>query len=131
MKQQNGFTVIELIVAIAILITSALLVLYQHNQIAQVTRDKERKTAINAIHRSLEEVYFKQNNHYPSKVDVEILPSVDPALFKDPYGNIINTHESNYRYEPADCRGDRCSSYLLFASLENEARYEKRPIVSD
>ena len=126
MGQQKGFTVVELIVVIVLLLGSAFLLIQQNNHADQVARDKERKTAINAIHLSLEEVYFKENKNYPKKINTSILPSVDSSLFEDPNDNQINTPESDYHYEPADCQGDKCKSYLLYADLEKEARYEKR-----
>jgi len=120
----RGFTVIELIAVIALLTVSGLIVLQQYNQFEQVSRDKDRKTAINSMQLSLERVYFEKNKYYPESINEENLPTVEPNLFKDPQGKQVNTIGSDYRYEPMDCTQSKCTSYLLYANLENEARYK-------
>lgn len=88
-------------------------------------RDTQRKTSINAMYYSLEEVFYEQNNYYPAYIDEDVLPSVDPELLTDPNGNKIGEAGSDYVYEATDCREDRCSSYSLSANLENEEDFKK------
>jgi len=121
----SGFTVIELIVIIVILAASGFLFFTQKNALESAGRDDQRKTAINAIHYSLEEVYFANNGSYPRTVSSDILPSVDPALFQDPAGNRIGEANSDYRYEPTNCSDAGCTAYSLRTTLENEADYVK------
>ena len=123
----NGFTVVELIFAIVILVLAGTFFFIQKNNITVAGRDQERKTAINAMFYSLEEVYYKEHNHYPRTITEEILPSVDPAQLTDPFGIKIGEPDSDYRYEPTDCNNnDECQSYTLRASLEHEDNYIKQ-----
>lgn len=121
----RGFTVIELIFIIVILGVASVLFFVQKNNIEVASRDETRKTAINAMYYSVEEVYFKTNGHYPRTINATVLPSVDPVLFSDPYGIKIGESNSNYRYEPYNCNEDQCKSYTLRTTLENEADYVK------
>ena len=121
----KGFTVIELIFVIVLLGAASVLFFIQHNNLEVAGRDETRKTAINAMYYSIEEVYFKNHNYYPRTIDSSVLPSVDPALFTDPNGVKIGEAKSNYRYEPYNCNGDQCKNYTLRTTLENEDDYVK------
>jgi Tfp pilus assembly protein PilE len=121
----RGFTVIELIAIIVILGIATVVFFLQKSSLETTARDEVRKTAINAMHYSLEEVYHPKNGYYPRSLSETVIPSVDPALFKDPEGIKIGESNSEYRYEATDCDGDRCRSYTLRTTLENEADYIK------
>lgn len=125
MKSSRGFTVIELLIVVVFLAAASIIFFVQKNNIEVARRDTERKTAINAMYYSLEEVYFKNHNAYPRTISSTNLPSVDPDLFKDPNGVKIGESNSDYRYEPTNCDGDDCKGYTLRTSLENEADYIK------
>ena len=124
-RTSNGFTIIELLFIIVLLGSASVLFFIQKNNLEVAQRDELRKTSINAMYYSIEEVYFKANNFYPRTIDTAILPSVDPALFEDPFGVKIGEANSNYRYEPYNCDGDRCKNYTLRTILENEDDYVK------
>ena len=126
MKYTRGFTVVELLVAIVVLVSAGTLFIMQKNDIQMTARDAQRKTAINAIHQSLEEVFFKQNKFYPEKLNADALPSVEASLFTDPSGQKLGEAKSAYRYEPAACEKGKCTSYVLRTTLEKEADYVKR-----
>jgi len=121
----RGFTIIELLFIIVLLTAASVLFFVQKNNLEVAGRDETRKTSINAMYYSIEEVYFKNNGYYPRTVDEKVLPSVDPTLFKDPAGVKIGESTSDYRYEAYNCTDDRCKSYTLRASLQNEADYVK------
>lgn len=125
MKSSRGFTVIELIVVVVVLGIGSVVFFMQKNHVEVAARDETRKTSINAMYHSLEEVYFAQHKAYPRAITTETLPSVDPALFKDPDGVKIGEGTSNFRYQPLDCDGDACKSYSLRTTLENEDDYVK------
>lgn len=126
-KRAHGFTIVELIFAIIILGLAATFFFIQKNQITIAASDDHRKTAINAMFYSLEEVYYKQHSAYPRTVDETVLLSVDPELFYDPNGVKIGEAESDYRYEAAECNADgTCKSYTLRSVLENEDDYVKQ-----
>ena len=122
---QRGFTIIELIFIIVLLGAASILFFVQKNNLEVAGRDETRKTAINAMYYSLEEVFYKTNGYYPQTIDEKVLPSVDPDLFKDPSGVKIGESDSNYRYEATDCDADHCKSYTLRTTLENEADFVK------
>lgn len=125
MKSSRGFTVIELIIVIAFFAVASVIFFVQKNHVEVAARDDARKTAINAMYYSLEEVYFKQNNSYPRTINSDVLPSVDPNLFKDPNGAKIGESNSEYRYEGLDCTDNSCKSYTLRADLEAEGDFVK------
>ena len=127
MKRTNrGFTVIELLVAIVIIITAGVLFFVEKNQVEQSKRDTERKVAINAMYYALEEVYYPKNKYYPSSIDSKVLRSVDPDLFTDPEGVKIGSEGAEYRYEPTGCTTDgKCTGYTLRVSLEREDDFVK------
>jgi Tfp pilus assembly protein PilE len=121
----RGFTVIELLFIIIILGAASVLFFIQKNNIEVAARDTVRKTAINSIYYSLEEVFYKEKGYYPMTVDSTILPSVDPELFKDPAGVVIGQSDSQYRYEPVNCLNDQCAAYTLRSTLQNEDDFVK------
>jgi prepilin-type N-terminal cleavage/methylation domain-containing protein len=125
MKHSKGFTVIELIVVIAIIGVTAALLLIQKNNLAATSRDDDRKVAINAMYYNLEEVFFEKNGYYPTTIDSKILRAMDPSLFTDPNGFKVGDKDSNYRYEPTNCEDNKCKGYSLRTSLEKEADYVK------
>jgi len=104
---------------------ASMLFFIQKNNVEVAARDETRKTSINAMYYSLEEVYFKQNNSYPRVLNSTILPSVDPDLFKDPSGVKVGEADSNFSYEASNCDGDACKAYTLRTILENEDDYIK------
>lgn len=126
MSQRKGFTVIELLVVIVLVITAGALFFVEKSQVEQSRRDTERKVAINAMYYALEEVYYPQNKAYPSSIDSKVLRSVDPSLFNDPFGVKIGTEGAEYRYEPTGCSADgRCTGYTLRVELEREGDFIK------
>jgi Tfp pilus assembly protein PilE len=127
-NRSNGFTVIEVFAIVVILGVASVLFFLQKNNLEVSARDSDRKTAINAMYYGLEEVFYKTNKYYPSKIDQTILPSVDPLLFTDPQGVKVGEADSQYRYEPVNCTDDKCKSYALRTTLENETDYIKESL---
>jgi len=124
-KRTDGFTVIELLVIVLVLGAASVLFFVQKGNLEISARDQQRKTAINAMYYSLEEVFYKSNSFYPTTIDETTLPSVEPALFTDPPGVKIGQAASNYRYEPVNCTDSKCKGYTLRSTLENEADFVK------
>lgn len=125
MNKSNGFTVIELIFIIVIASIVSVLFFIQKNDLQIMANDDTKKTAINAMYYSLEEVYYANNKYYPQTIDSDNLKSVDPILFTDPNGVTIGTAGSDYSYSPTNCLSNQCKSYTLKATLEKEADYIK------
>jgi type II secretory pathway pseudopilin PulG len=125
MKRESGFTVVEIIALILFLGLVAVLLLMQKGNLQASQRDHTRKTAINAMYYSLEEVFYEKNGYYPAKIDSKTLRSMDPELFTDPTEVKMNEEGSSYRYEGLNCENEKCKAYKLTAALEKEATYEK------
>lgn len=125
MKASRGFTVIELLVVVVLFATASIVFFVQKNNVEIAARDDARKTSINAMYYSLEEVYFAKNQSYPRTLTAETLPSVAPELFEDPAGTKIGESDSDFRYEGLNCTDNACKSYSLRSVLENEDDYIK------
>ena len=67
--------------------------------IEAMDRDDARKTAINAMYYALEEYYYPKYGYYPSEINEEVLPVIDPELFTDPFGTNLGIDGSSYSYE--------------------------------
>jgi type II secretory pathway pseudopilin PulG len=125
MKRSQGFTVIEIIVAILFLGVATTILFVQKANLSATQRDDQRKTAINAMYYNLEEVFFEKNGYYPSKIDGKVLRAMDPALFTDPKGVKMDSQGASYHYEGLNCTNDNCKAYRLSADMEKEASYVK------
>ncbi len=128
MNKHRGFTVIELLVLVALSLLAVMFFVHQKSQIDRVDRDRHRKIAINAFYYSLEEVYYKQKGSYPRTISATTLPTVEPDLFTDPYGKKIGDQSSSYFYEGTDCESESCKSYTLRAVLEAEDDFIKKSL---
>lgn len=126
MKNESGFTALELVVAILVLVAAGVIFWTQKNELQAQHRDQQRKTALNAIYYNLEEVVHPTLNGYPLKIDAKQLKAMDSALLNDPNGIVIGETGSSYTYEPSSCNETSCKHYVLRADLEKEADFIKR-----
>lgn len=120
MKRDNGFTVIELFVALTLTIIVGILIIVQKNDIDASQRDNQRKTAVNAIYYGLKEGYYPNKKHYPVSVDTKTLPYVLPESFKTVGDDVYKVH-----YIGLGCQNNICTSFKLKVKLEKEAEYVK------
>jgi type II secretory pathway pseudopilin PulG len=125
MRKQSGFTVLELIIAIILLVAAGTIFYIQKRDLEVAKRDSDRKMAINAIYYNLEDVFYPTNKYYPEALTADQLKGLDPELLKDPNGIEVGSEGSNYRYEAKDCTDQKCKSYSITADLEHEADYIK------
>ena len=124
--KQRGFSVIELLVVLVILIIGAWLFFSEQDNVNAVQRDSARKVAINAMYYNLEEVYYPQHNYYPQHIDSKTLRAMDPALFSDPTDIALGESDSDYRYDATGCSTDgHCTGYTLRSIMERESDYTK------
>lgn len=124
--RQTGFTAIELIVAIIILLGAGFIFLFQKNDIQTTHRDSIRKISINAIHYNLEEIVYPVAGGYPKNLNTDKLRAMDSDLLKDPMGTMIGDKGSDFSYEPSSCNGEICAHYTLRSNLEKEADFTKK-----
>ena len=126
MKNQSGFTILELLVIIVLLGVIGSVFWVQKNNIEVARRDDTRKSTINMLYYGIEEVYYPNHNkRYPKSLSEKTLPAIDKSLFTDPTGAALGSGQSDYRYEGKDCTNDSCAAYSLRANLENEADFVK------
>lgn len=123
MKRSAGFTVIELMSALVLIVGLGVLAIIAKNNLDASNRDITRKTAVNAFYYGLKEAYFKTNNSYPASLSSQNLPSIDPNLFKDPEGRMIGQPNADYHYQGKNCSGNSCQGFTVSARLEKEATY--------
>jgi prepilin-type N-terminal cleavage/methylation domain-containing protein len=124
--KQHGFTVIELVVVIALFSSATAIGFIQFSNLQSVYRDDQRRTSINAMYYNLEDIFYAKNSFYPNVIDETNLKGVDKDLFTDPNGVKIGNGASDYRYEPTDCVDEKCKSYELRALMEKEDDFIKK-----
>ena len=125
-NSKSGFTILELVIVIAVAAFAVVLFFTQKNNVDAMNRDKDRKTAINAMYYALEEGFFAKNGYYPETISEENLTVIDPQLFTDPSGVVLGQPGCTYIYEAADCVDGECKEYTLRAYLEKEEDFIKR-----
>ena len=121
--RKQGFTVIELVVVAAFLITAGVVLFFQIQKINTENTNSQKKTAINAIYYSLEEGFYPEHGYYPEYIEEDTLKTMDNSLLVDPNGVELGESASDYRYESKDCQDGQCKSYTLRTSLANEADF--------
>ena len=122
---KKGFTVLEIAIVATFAGLLFLLFFLQKSNIDAFERDKDRKTAINAIYYALEESFYQENHYYPEFISENNITVIDPALWTDPDGHNLGDPESSYSYEAANCKDGKCKEYTLKARLEKEDTYVK------
>ena len=119
MNVKKGFTIIEVTIVGAFAALLVIIFFLQKANVDAMNRDDDRKTAINAIYYALEEYYYPKYGYYPSEINEDVLPVIDPQLFTDPFGANVGTETSTYSYEPANCNtANECQDFILRANLE-------------
>lgn len=153
LKQQKGFTIVELLIVIVVIGILATLVIVTFTGIQQKARNTKRQTDINAIQSHLE-AYKATSGYYPSLANMndqgtggatwisQNMKGLDPDALKDPKytGTMANALTSTvpsaagqYAYQPVNdagtsCESDAttCSSYTLTSVLEGGGTYVKK-----
>jgi type IV pilus assembly protein PilA len=88
-KIQKGFTIIELLIVIAIIAILAGLVLNNFQGAQAKARDTQRVTRINAVHSKLEEFYNEGNGYPASASTTANFPGIDVNAVKDARGGTM------------------------------------------
>lgn len=143
LKQQKGFTIVELLIVIVVIGILATLVIVTFTGIQQRARNTKRQTDINAV-QSHVEAFKAQNGYYPTLAHINDstwrktnMQGLDPDALQDPKGSsqtlAATTSGTTYGYAPVndagtDCSADEttCSGYTLTATLEGGGTYQKK-----
>ena len=120
MRRDNGFTIIELLVALTLTIIVGVLIVLQKNDIDASQRDNQRKTAVNAMYYGLKEGYYPSKKSYPVAIDAKTLPYILPDSFKT-----VGDDAYKVRYIGLDCKDGVCANFQLKVKLEKESEYTK------
>ena len=137
-RNEQGFTVIELLIVIVVLIILSVLVITTYGGIQQKNRNLTRQNNLEAIHQQIE-IYFQKQGHYPSRTDMnnsawlaKNLKALDPALLIDPSNPtrseqlVAAVAAKSYAYAPTQIDGvsscenkdTTCAKYTLTATYE-------------
>jgi prepilin-type N-terminal cleavage/methylation domain-containing protein len=115
--RQQGFTIIELLIVIAIIGILALLVITNFQGAQAKARDALRKSDVNSMYKKLEE-FYGDFGYYPAQIPSQaIMPGLDPASAIDVDGLTIvlttpvvgaltaptYTDATEFRYTPGNC----------------------------
>jgi type II secretory pathway pseudopilin PulG len=125
--QSEGFTIIELLVFVAVIAAAGLFAIVNIRSVRSENRDSSQKTDVNTIVYQLESSYQKKN-FYPKNIDATTLKGIDQDTLVDVNGIKINETSGSYVYKPLKCDGEKCQSYELIAKLEKEAPYVKKSL---
>ena len=146
-KLQAGFTIIELLIVIAIIGILATLVLTNFQGAQAKARDVTRKSDINSLYQKLEE-FYNENGGYPDgQLTTTNLAGIDAGALLDSDGVDIlesftasttkptlapvNSGGNEYLYGGySNCNtgaptGFSCEKYTIATFLEKEAQYNK------
>ena len=150
-KAQRGFTIIELLIVIAIIGILAGLVLNNFQGAQAKARDTQRRTDINNIHAKLEEFYNEKGGYPNENLTTTLLPGIDASALTDAdNATIVNTFSTGtekptptpggtneYAYAAYGCAqatstaGALCTKYTLAAFIERPAQASDNPYRKD
>lgn len=152
LDRRNGFTIIELLVVIVLVLILAALVVFTASGVRAKNRNNERQSSINLVQGQLE-IYYAQTNKYPTLSDVnnatwrgEHLGKLKASHIQDPRWNkeiaactksdratFADVPTANcYSYQVTGSDGSACDNakidcahYTITATLEGGEKYVK------
>lgn len=133
---KSGFTLVELLITLAIISILAAVGLVVYSNIMKQGNDSKRKSDLRSIQSALEQ-YYTDQFYYPESITFGSALK-NPAATKT-YLNVIpedptGTTEYAYTKLPSTCdntAGKECTSYCLYALLESTSTDEFNGCVDD
>lgn len=150
LKRTNnyGFTVIELVVVMAVIAILAGLTFNAIGNAQAKARDNQRAGDLSTLHSRLEE-YYNDYGGYPNSFTAANFPGIDPAALVDPSGVSITiatpvsdqvaalattnpTSAASYMYipYPTGCTSITCTGYVLKSYIEKPDASMPNPYLS-
>lgn len=148
-KDEQGFTIIELLIVIVVLVILSVLVITTYGGIQAKNRNLTRQNNLEAIHQQIE-IYFNKAGHYPSLSDMNSptwlaknLKNLNPSLLIDP-SNPTNSEKlvptptvDSYAYDPTQIDGitsceskdTTCAKYTLTALYDGTVNGSSKLII--
>ena len=142
-RNQQGFTIVELLIVIVVIGILAALVITTFTGIQQKARDTERQTDIKALYGQIE-AYYAQNGKYPTLANINDatwrssnMKGLEAAALADPKNpssqTLVSTPASNvYAYAVTASDGTACDNstkdcaqYTLTATLESGGTFTR------
>ncbi len=111
---RQGFTLIEILIVIAILGTLATLGLASYTATLKNGRDARRRSDLKAMQNAWEQYYADSSAKYPSDCDQDMSIYLPAGLPKDP------TNSETYTYVLSNCT---TTTYTFCANLESGPQY--------
>jgi len=143
-RNQQGFTIVELLIVIVVIGILAGLVITTFTGIQQKARNTERQTDVKAIHGQVE-AYYAQNGRYPTLANLNDstwrganMKGLDAEALKDPKGSaqtlVATPAASAYAYAVFAADGTTacdntttdCAVYTLTATYEGGGTLAKK-----
>jgi prepilin-type N-terminal cleavage/methylation domain-containing protein len=136
-KRQSGFTIIELLIVIVVIVFLVAIVVNTHSSIEIKTRNTDRVSEIDALQRQLES-FYSQNGYYPSNSDINSaawrtknMPSLNVKDMVDPSASsstaptlATKPAPKVFSYAPSasgvicETKDTTCNQYTLTATYE-------------
>jgi len=149
-NHEDGFTVIELLIVIVVLVILSVLIFTTYGGIQQKNRNLTRNHNLEAIHAQLEQYFNSPAQHYPSRADMnnpswlaKNMPGLNPDLLIDP-SNPTKSEQlaasatpKAYAYDPTQIDGvssceskdTTCAKYTLTATYEGTVNGSSKLII--
>ncbi|MDO8429121.1 MAG: type II secretion system protein [Candidatus Daviesbacteria bacterium] len=130
-REACGFTLVELLVVVAILSVIGALTYTYFGSVTKSSRDNRRLNDLNNVKNGLE-LYRHQNRSYPKLLEFpckDTIPANTINKNLDPLPEDVNCEVLNYRYipSPSTCIPDTssiiCTGYVLCASKESDKSF--------
>lgn len=150
LRNQRGFTIIELLIVIVVIGILAALVITTYGGIQAKGRDAQRQDDLKVVHSQLE-LFYADHNYYPAVADIndadwraDNMKGLDAEAMTDPSSEdaelsstaASSTNKNVYGYVTTGCTGtapdddtgstDQCTGYTLSTYLEAADKVETK-----